>query len=385
MKEFFKVLKSNWKAKLLSLIVAIIIWLTINAMTSQTSEYNVILDLSTGLSQNFELLESNVKVITVKVYGNREFINQEVSADIFHAMIDYTKDIENHSVAEGTGIYKIKLEPKIRLPESKVLYSYEPTEVQITLNDKEANRIVTESKIIQPDISAITPGEGYIIKAIKTSPKNASVTGKLKIVNRIEYLKTDKIEISDISQTVTYDIQLIFPDPNTQAIISEPTNKKVSVTIEIEEATRTKEFTNLKINAVNLDKSLSIANKYELILGNFSITGQASIIREITSSDIKPYINLSGMRVLGEFPKDIKIEFTNKISSKLENLKYFYSPQTIYIVLKKSFEDNIQDLGKFLFSKNLSNNSQTPRSYIGDRAGVTNSSNEGNETGNNND
>ena len=359
MKKIISILKHNWNMKLFSLIIALIIWFSINNMTTSSEEYYVNLDLKSQLPSNFEVVSNPISV-KVRIWGNREIIKQQVTEASFQAKVKYIIDPKNPSITEGINTYKVVVIPKIKLPSDLVSYTYEPKEVQISLRDKIANEIIIDQIRIEPNFS-IEPREGYRIKTITIFPESAKIRAKRKILKRIESISTELLEINDIFNTNTFNIAIAFIDPNIEAQMLEPSDKKVRITIEIEEVTKTKDFFDIKINYTNMDDSIAIEDNIALRI--FTIIGPSSVIREIKKTDIKPYIDFKGMYNTGEYPKDIKIDFSKKISSKLDELNYFYSPQTLYIKVIKSYKESIQELGKKLFLMD------------GDRNNVTNENN----------
>lgn len=375
-------LKRNWKMKFVSIILAIITWFVINSMTKTTQEYYINLDYESNLpSNNFEISSIDVKSVKVNVWGDRETIQEEITEASFQAQIIYKED-PNDKINEGTFIYKIEVEPKVRLSEDKIKYSYQPQEAQITLVDTLANEIITKNIRISLENISVNPSEGYIIKSLKPSPTEATIRAKRKFFKIYETIPTDFKEINDIISNKAIEVGLNIQDTSNDVKIIDPADNIIKIFIEVDEAKKTKEFTSIPILYKNKHESLSIQNKKNLKLQLFSMTGPSSIIKNIEAEDIKPYIDLIGMRATGDFPKDIKITFSNDINKKLKDLKYYYYPQSIQISLIKSYEENIQELGKMLFSENLSNRSPQNYNSYNDRASVTTNDNENNNLNN---
>ncbi len=377
LKSIFNILRNNWIMKLVSLILAISIWFAIYATTTTSQEYYIELDLETGLPQSYKIdtesINNSISEIKVNVWGNREFLQQEITGTTFHAKVKFINDNGEFIIKDGIGIYEVIVEPKIKLPEDQVNYNYEPKEVQLAIIDVEANTIISKKVPVNLENITINPRNGYIIKSIKTNPSEVQIQGKRKSINRIEYIFTEPIEVKDVYLNQTFDTKILFTDPNIQVNIIQPVDKTITISIEVEEAKKTKEFYNVNIDYINLDESLYIINKDELKLNSFMVTGSSTIISEIQNDDIKPYIDLKGIENPGTYPKDIKIEFTDDINFDLTEVDTFYSPQTIYIDLINSYEKDIQELGKELFSESPVNNTNSIDPF-NDRAGIINES-----------
>ncbi len=373
-KSVFNILKTNWPMKLISLLLAISIWFAIYATTTTSQEYYIDLDLQTGLPPNYKIdmdaLNNTVSEIKVNIWGNRDFLQQEITGTTFHAKILYINSDGKLLVKDGIGIYEVIVEPKIKLPEDQVNYNYEPKEVQLALIDVEANTIISKKIRVNLENVSITPKEGYIIKSIRTEPPEITIQGKRKSLKRIDYIFTEPLDIDGIYKNTKYKTGLIFLDSNIDVDILNPVDKTVTISVEVEEAKKTKEFFDISIDYINIDESLTITNREDLKLDSLMVTGSSTLISEIKSSDIKPYIDLKGMSETGTYPKDIKLDFSNDININQDELDIFYSPQTIYINLIYSYEESIQDLGKNLFSLSNTSNYYERLNPFDDRAGV---------------
>lgn len=382
MRKVIDIIGNNLGIKIFSIVIAVIIWVSIYRTTITTQEYYIDFDLNSHIPDKYEVIEvipDNLSSIKLKIWGNREILQREITEASFQVRLKHKTTEKNPSISEGKNTFEVIVEPKIRLPKDEVFYSFEPDEIQIILNDKEANVVSTEKTLISLDNISINPRKGYVIKTKKSVPKEAVIKSKKRNLNRINYIITEYIELNDVYKNITLEANLKFLDENLQAEILEPANKKVKIIIEIVEKTTTLEFRDIKIDYLNLDESLSILNKNELKLNLVSVTGSSSTLGDINETDIKPYIDLSGMTETGEnIPKDIKIEYSK--DTDFDDISVFYSPQTIYIDLIPSYEENIQELGKSLFSKNVIDESSD--NYFNERPGVI-LDNESNESAEN--
>ena len=90
MNKFIMNLKNNWGMKLFSLIIALVLWFAINNMTTTTQEYYVNLQVeSPQLPSNYEVVSSNISDVKVRVWGNREIIQKEITDASFQAKVQY--------------------------------------------------------------------------------------------------------------------------------------------------------------------------------------------------------------------------------------------------------------------------------------------------------
>ncbi len=363
-------LGKNIGIKIFSIVIAIVIWVAVYRTTITTQEYYIDFDISSNIPNKYEVIEvipDNLSSIKVKIWGNREILQREVTEASFQARLEHIKSEKAPKISEGKNNFKVIVEPKIRLPKDEVFYSYEPDEIQIILYDKEANVVTTEKKRISLDNISINTRKGFVIKTKKSVPKETLISSTKRNLNRINYVITEYIELNDVYKNISLEADLKFLDENLEATILEPANKKAKIIIEIVEKTTTLEFRDIEISYINLDESLSILNKNELKLNLVSITGSSSTLSDIDQTDIKPYIDLAGMTETGErIPKDIKIDYSKDID--FDEISVFYSPQTIHIDLIPSYEENIQELGKSLFSKNVIDGSLS--SYSDERPGI---------------
>jgi phosphoglucosamine mutase len=117
------------------------------------------------------------------------------------------------------------------------------------------------------------PKTGYRVKAVHVSPSSAKIRGDASATGGLSYIATEKIDVTDRTQTFTYPANLIIP----QGVTSETV--RVNVTVEIEEDIVKKTFAGVFVQI----HSLPVGYAFELNPTTVDITieGRRDVIEEI--------------------------------------------------------------------------------------------------------
>lgn len=151
-----------------------------------------------------------------------------------------------------------------------------------------------------------TAPDGYTVSEPSIFPREILVTGKPEALNGITYIKTEKIDITGISQDIDREVKLEMP-PGVELVNK---NETLKVFIDIEK-TVTKQIVIDNIELRNLDPSLVLDGNP----GNLQLTvrGPESVINE-APANMKFYVDLrhgvegsNMVNVMWEKPEEIEI------------------------------------------------------------------------------
>lgn len=117
------------------------------------------------------------------------------------------------------------------------------------------------------------PKTGYRVKAVHVSPSSAKIRGEASVTGGLSYIATEKIDVTDRTQTFTYPANLIIP----QGVTSE--TLRVNVTVEIEEDIVKKTFAGVFVQIQSLPANY--AWNLEPTTVDITIEGRRDVIEEI--------------------------------------------------------------------------------------------------------
>ena len=168
-------------------------------------------------------------------------------------------------------------------------------------------------------IKVETKGEldNKAIKSILTSASNVTLFGSQDVLENIEYVVAE-IDVDGVKKDKKYTVNLKRPSGIRAMSLDE-----ITITMTVDDIV-TKEITGIKINPINLASGLKVQ---ALSKEDSSITvvlkGSSSVIKNIDSSSINAYIDLSDLSV-GEHEVNINVKGTdNRVTyqSKIKAIK----------------------------------------------------------------
>lgn len=173
---------------------------------------------------------------------------------------------------------------------------------------------------IQFDLEDI-PAVGYMVTNTYYYPKEVIVTGKQEVLENIEYLKTEKINLTNLTESLDKEIGLIMP------LGLELVNKAESIRINVEiEEIITRSVSINDIGIRNLDKNYAHEPINETIY--LSVRGPKNLVNN-AKNIIKLYVD---MRHAAEGDNSFDILWEKDMDLDILDV----NPQSIHINLKKT-------------------------------------------------
>lgn len=222
MKRFLKNLfLKNWGLKLISLLLAVILWLTLIPEEKVFSEKSLTIPLEVhNIPSGMELVEKPIPSnVDVKIRAPRSLINEITSGNV-HAVLN----LENASLQQEE--YPLN-ESMISIPSGADVKEVLPGQVKLTLE---------RTKEIMLDVVPNLTGElreGLKIEKIEVTPSQVPIKGPESKVKDNDKVRTSLIDISALTQTTELEADLILPNPYL-TVISPQTKVKVRIIIQEE-------------------------------------------------------------------------------------------------------------------------------------------------------
>ncbi|GEM_PF-3063098 len=261
----------NWQLKLLSLFLAILLWLF--AVFEKPVDTTIVVPLTyQNIPKRMILVGNPPDRILVEIKGPR-------------ALITSIKKSGSYRINLGNlrpGTTAIKIDPsKIHLPPGIEITKITPSIIEITI-DRIASRVLP----VRVRTKGLLP-PGLELKKITVEPSKIKLTGAASQLNSLRAIYTEFIDLSDIKTSQTIDVELDFGN----LTLVEVTTRIVHVRIEVMARKILKEFNNVPIHVFG-GKNFVLKDK----TAHLKLYGPQMILGKLTPSDIKVYINIAGFK-----------------------------------------------------------------------------------------
>jgi YbbR domain-containing protein len=199
-KTIRNLLVRNWELKLLSLLLAFILWLSLIPEEKTFSEKTLTIPLEThNIPADIELVEKPDPTVDVTVRAPNRMINEISAANVFAKL-----NLSKASVFQQE--YPLN-ETMISIPPGAEVIRISPTKVKLKLErTQEAMLDIVPTMIGQAK-------EGYGISKIEIMPPRVLVKGPESKIREKDNVSTSPINISELTASSEVEADLILPKP----------------------------------------------------------------------------------------------------------------------------------------------------------------------------
>ena len=219
-----KIFLEDWSLKLLSLAIAMVLWLVVTGQNQPvTAHVNV--QLNFIRPQMLEISNDPPRTVDVMLTGSRSKLDDLTALDLVA-----TVDISDQRAGER--VLRLADKAQISLPQGVKVDGFQPSAIPIRLEP-----IIERQVMIEPKLEG-KPDEGYEVYAVRPSKGSVTVRGPESRVNALQKLFTESIWLSGHKQTFTAS-NLGIDVPDTKVDLMDPV---VNVEVEIGERLIEKSF-----------------------------------------------------------------------------------------------------------------------------------------------
>ncbi|MGM0877321.1 MAG: CdaR family protein [Bacillota bacterium] len=204
-------------------------------------------------------------------------------------------------------------------------------ESRITIYDRDGNilPVEVEPSVVDVTVPIISPskelpfkivregelGKGLSISSIEPKPNEITVYGPLDVLEKLEFIDGVKIDLSKIKEDTVLEVDVPIPDG-----VNKVNPEKLEIEVDVDEQEE-KSFTNKSVKAVGLSegKVLEVIDPESGTL-DVKIYGAPNVMKNIKSSDIELYINLSDLSD-GEHEVNVEVNGPQNITWSLQQEK----------------------------------------------------------------
>lgn len=212
-----KIFVEDWGVKLLSLAIALVLWLVVTGQNEPvTAHVNV--QLNFIRPQSLEISNDPPRSVDVMLTGSRNKLDDLTALDLVA-----TVDLSDQQ--PGERVLRLADKAVISLPQGVKVDGYQPSAIPIRLEP-----IIERQIAIEPKLEG-KPADGYQVYGVRPSKTAVMVRGPESRVNALQKLETESIWLSGHKQTFTAE-DLGIDVPDTKVDLVDPV---VNVQVEIAE------------------------------------------------------------------------------------------------------------------------------------------------------
>ena len=219
-----RIFLEDWSLKLLSLAIAIVLWLLVTGQNEPvTAHVNVQLNFIRPPS--LEISNDPPRTVDVMLTGSRNKLDDLTSLDLVA-----TVDISDQRAGER--VLRLADKAQISLPQGIKVDGFQPSAIPIRLEEIVERQVNVEAKIEGK------PADGFEVYGVYPSKGSVAVRGPASRVNALQKVTTESIWLAGHKESFTAkNVGIDVPDPKLDLI--EPV---VNVNIEIGEQRIEKNF-----------------------------------------------------------------------------------------------------------------------------------------------
>ena len=212
-----KLFLEDWGVKLLSLAIALVLWLVVTGQNEPvTAHVNV--QLNFIRPQMLEISNDPPRTVDVMLTGSRSKLDDLTALDLV-ATVDISEQ------QPGERVLRLAGKAVISLPQGVKVDGFQPSAIPIRLE-----KIIERQIAVEPKLEG-KPADGYQVYGVRPSKSAVMVRGPESRVNALQKLETESIWLSDRKQTFTAEnLGIDVPDPKVDLV-----DPVVDVQVEIAE------------------------------------------------------------------------------------------------------------------------------------------------------
>lgn len=275
-----RIFLEDWSLKLLSLAIAIVLWLLVTGQNQPvTAHLNV--QLNFIRPQALEISNDPPRTVDVMLTGSRNKLDDLTSLDLV-ATVDLTDQ------RAGERVLRLADKATITLPQGIKVDGYQPSAIPIRLEE-----VVDRQVNVEPKLEG-KPADGYEVYSVYPNKGSIAVRGPASHVNALQKVMTESIWLAGHKESFTAKtVAIDVPDPKVDLL--EPV---VSVNIEIGERRIEKNFSGVSVTTAD-------GSKVQPATTSVTLLGGASLINSLKPEEVKIILDANLQPQL-EIPEALK-------------------------------------------------------------------------------
>lgn len=287
-----KIFLEDWSLKLLSLAIALVLWLVVTGQNEPvTAHVNV--QLNFIRPQSLEISNDPPRTVDVMLTGSRNKLDDLTALDLVA-----TVDISDQQ--PGERVLRLADKAQISLPQGVKVDGFQPSAIPIRLEP-----IVERQITIEPKLEG-KPADGYQVYAVRPNKGSVLVRGPESRVNALNKVLTESIWLAGHKESFTAS-NLGIDVPDTKIDLLDPV-----VSVEIDIAETPVERTFLGVRMFNVVSG-------EVPTFTVTVSGPPSILDKLKSEDLQIGLEPVGISSQMEHRLMVPPQFEGKVTLKSIN------------------------------------------------------------------
>ncbi len=312
-RRFFERILENWPAKIISLAVALVLFLFYRIVNLEERFFNV--PLSIEVPENFTVSGKYPRSVRITLRGREE--------EIFHILEEDIIASADLSGYANEGEYKVPVridKKNTAVREESIEVTVEPSEVAVALE-----RTMRKSLDVLPSVSGY-PAKGYELSQYFITPSTVELKGPASNVGELERVLTEEINIDGKTETFTVRIPLDL-DEEVSVISGE---KVVEFHGIVQERVILKTFEDVDLITLDLEPEFTIENSVQS--GSIQVQGTQNYLLETEPGQLRLVVDCSEVRFPGTYTLTVKPDVP------LGLLVLNYRPQNVTYIISREEE-----------------------------------------------
>ena len=257
-----RIFLEDWSLKLLSLAIAIVLWLLVTGQNEPvTAHLNVQLNFIRPPA--LEISNDPPRTVDVMLTGSRNKLDDLTSLDLV-ATVDLADQ------RSGERVLRLADKAKITLPQGIKIDGFQPSAIPIRLEE-----VVERQVNVEPKLEG-KPADGFEVYSVYPNKGSITVRGPAGHVNALQKVTTESIWLAGRKESFTApSVAIDVPDPKVDLL--EPV---VNVNVEIGERRVEKNFSNVSVATAE-------GGKVQPATTSVTLLGVASLINSLKPEEVK--------------------------------------------------------------------------------------------------
>jgi YbbR domain-containing protein len=257
-----KLFVEDWSLKLLSLAIAVVLWLLVTGQNQPvTAHVNVQLNFIRPPS--LEISNDPPRTVDVMLTGSRNKLDDLTSLDLVA-----TVDISDQRAGER--VLRLADKAQISLPQGVKVDGFQPSAVPVRLE-----AIVERQVAIEPKLEG-KPADGYEVYSVRPNKGSVTLRGPESRVAALPRVPTESVWISGHKESFTAtNVAVDVPDPKVDVV-----DPVVNVDVEIGEHRAEKTFSGIAASAGD-------GRRVQPASASITLLGPASMLNSLKPEELK--------------------------------------------------------------------------------------------------
>jgi YbbR domain-containing protein len=205
----------NFGLKLLSLAVAVLLWMAVTRDPVAEVALNVPVEFHNA-PEHLEISSETIPQVMVRVRGPVREVRVLTPSEV-HAVIDLA------NVQPGERTYDLSPR-RINVPDTLQVVQAVPSQIRINFDKRATRQVEVKPRVIG------TFASGYRIEKVTPIPQLVTIVGPATHVNGVESAITDPVDASGVVGVATFSTHAYVSDPLVR--LADPSPIRVTVTTE---------------------------------------------------------------------------------------------------------------------------------------------------------